>query len=147
MAPNSSLRGPPTVWSSCSYSYAVIRVVPRVERGECVNVGAIMFARELAYLAARIELDPDRLRALAPELDLDALARRLAVFEAICAGALTGGPIAALPPSERFHWLTAPRSSVIQTTPVHTGITNNPAATLEELLDAFVRVGGTAAEG
>ena len=125
----------PTVW----YSYAVIRVVPRVERGECVNVGVILFARALACLEARVELDPARVRALAPEADVALIERHLGTFSAICAGAPEGGPLAALPPSERFHWLTAPRSTVIQTSPVHVGATADPRATLEELLDAFVR--------
>ncbi len=125
----------PTVW----YSYAVVRVVPRVERGECVNVGVILFAREARYLAARVELDAARVRALAPEADLALIERHLATFVAIAEGRPEGGPVAALPPAERFHWLTAPRSTVIQTSPVHGGATSDPAATLEELLDAFVR--------
>jgi Protein of unknown function (DUF3037) len=123
----------------CTYDYAVVRVVPRVERGECVNVGVVLFAREARYLAARIEPDAVRLRALAPELDLALIERHLATFAAICEGRAEGGPVAALPPAERFHWLTAPRSTVIQTSPVHGGATADPAATLEELLAAFVR--------
>ena len=125
----------PTVW----YSYAIVRVVPRVERGECLNVGVVLFAREARYLAARIELDAARLRALAPEVDVALIERHLATFVAICEGRPEGGPVAALPPAERFHWLTAPRSTVIQTSPVHGGATTDPAATLEELLVAFVR--------
>ena len=125
----------PTVW----YSYAVIRVVPRVERGECINVGVILFARALAYLEARVELDATRLRALAPEADVELIDRHLRTFSAICAGASEGGPLAGLPPSERFHWLTAPRSTVIQTSPVHVGATADPRVALDELLAAFVR--------
>jgi len=121
------------------YSYAVVRVVPRVERGECINVGVILFAREARYLAARIELDPARLRALAPEADVAAIERHLETLVAVCEGRPEGGPVAALPPPERFHWLTAPRSTVIQTSPVHGGVTTDPAATLEELLVALVR--------
>jgi hypothetical protein len=121
------------------YSYAVVRVVPRVERGEYVNVGVVLFAREARYLAARVELDAARVRALAPEADLALIARHLATFVAIAEGRPEGGPVAALPPAERFHWLTAPRSTVIQTSPVHGGATTDPAATLEELLVAFVR--------
>jgi hypothetical protein len=134
-APTPSPPASPTAW----YSYAIIRVVPRVERGECLNVGVILFARERRYLDARIELDRDRLRALAPEADVDLIERHLRTFAAICAGAPEGGPLAALPPSERFHWLTAPRSTVIQPSPVHVGTTTNPRVTLEELLDCFVR--------
>ena len=125
----------PAVW----YSYAVVRVVPRVERGECINVGVILFAPEARYLAARLELDPARLRALAPAADVALVERHLETLAAICEGRPEGGPVAALPPSERFHWLTAPRSTVIQTSPVHGGVTTDPAATLEELLAAFVR--------
>ncbi len=132
--PNSQLPTP-TTW----YSYAVIRVVPRVERGECLNVGVILFARTLPYLEARIEFDPARLRALAAEANPALIERHLRSFAAICAGAPEGGPLAALPPSERFHWLTAPRSTVIQTSPVHVGATADPRAELERLLDGFVR--------
>jgi hypothetical protein len=120
------------------YSYAIVRVVPRVERGECVNVGVILFAREARYLAARIELDTARLRALAPETDVALIERHLATFVAICEGRAEGGPVAALPPAERFHWLTAPRSTIIQPSPVHGGTTTDPAAALEDLLAAFV---------
>jgi hypothetical protein len=121
------------------YSYAVIRVVPRVERGECLNVGVVLFARTLGFLEARIELDAARLRALAPDVDLTLVERHLGTFAAICAGRPVGGPLAKLPPSERFHWLTAPRSTVIQTSPVHVGSTGDPAAELGKLLDCFVR--------
>lgn len=125
----------PLVW----YSYAAIRLVPRVERGECINVGAVLFARTVGFLEARVELDPARLRAFAPEVALAPLERHLAAFVAICAGAPDAGPIATLPPSERFHWLTAPRSTVIQTSPVHVGCCRDPRAALEGLLDALVR--------
>ena len=126
---------PAYVW----YNYAAIRVVPRVERGECVNVGVILFARALACLEARVELDPARVRALAPETDVTLIERHLGTFSAICAGAPEGGPLAALPPSERFHWLTAPRSTIIQTSAVHEGVCEDPEFTLAELLDAYVR--------
>ena len=121
------------------YSYALVRVVPRVERGECLNVGVILFAREAGYLTARIELDAARLRALAPETDVGLIERHLQTFVAIGAGAPAGGPLAALPPSQRFHWLVAPRSTVIQTSPVHVGFTADPALAVEELLAAYVR--------
>lgn len=134
--------GSPTALSSPErwYSYAVVRVVPRVERGECVNVGVILFAREAGWLDARIELDAARVRALAPDADIALIERHLGTFEAICAGRDDGGPIAALPPSERFHWLTAPRSTIIQTAPVHVGTTDDPARALEELMDELVRL-------
>ncbi len=124
----------PTVW----YSYAIVRVVPRVERGECINVGVILFARARRFLGAAIALDPARLHAFAPEVDGATIARHLATFAAIGAGRAEGGPLAALPQSERFHWLTAPRSTMIQTSPVHIGRCADPAATLENLLAALV---------
>src|SRR4051794_22321068 len=125
----------PTVW----YSYAIVRVVPRVERGECINVGVILFARTRRFLEARIEFDPARLRALEPEVDGELTARPLAAFEAIGAGNPEGGPLAALPQSERFHRLTAPPSTMIQTSPVHVGRCADPRAALEDLLSAYVR--------
>ena len=127
--------GATVVW----YSFAIVRVVPRVERGECVNVGVVLFVRERRHLAARIELDRDRLLALAPDLDLGLVERHLATFLAICAGEPEGGPLADLPPAERFHWLVAPRSTIIQTSPAHAGRTADPAAELERLLHAYVR--------
>jgi hypothetical protein len=133
---------PPTVSNSETvvwYSFAIVRVVPRVERGECVNVGVVLFVRERRYLAARIDLDRARLLALAPDLDLDLVERHLATFLAISGGASEGGPLADLPPAERFHWLVAPRSTMIQTSPAHVGRTADPAAELDRLLDAYVR--------
>jgi hypothetical protein len=121
------------------YSYAVIKVVPRVERGECINAGVIIFAREGDYLAARIELDHERLRALDHGVNLDLIERHLATFQSIADGDPAAGPIAELPTAERFHWLSAPRSTIIQTAPAHVGVTDDPEATLEELLDVFVR--------
>src|SRR5713226_3928601 len=119
------------------YSYAIIRVVPRVERGEYVNVGVILFARTRSFLQARLVLDDARLRALAPGLNLNLLKRHLEAIAWICAGSSEAGPLAAQPLSERFHWLTAPRSTIIQTSPVHVGHTTDPWSTMEELLDAF----------
>jgi hypothetical protein len=121
------------------YSFAIVRVVPRVERGECVNVGVVLFVRERRHLAARIELDPARLQALAPDLDLALVGRHLATFQAICEGGKAGGPLSDLPAAERFHWLVAPRSTIIQTSPAHVGRTTDPAAEVERLLDAYVR--------
>jgi hypothetical protein len=121
------------------YSYAIVRVVPRVERGEFLNVGVVLFGREQGFLAARFEIDPLRLRSLAPDLDLATVERHLGTFRAICEGQPDGGPIAALPPSERFHWLVAPRSTMIQTSPVHVGRSEEPAQALDDLLNEFVR--------
>jgi hypothetical protein len=126
---------PPAVW----YSYAVVRVVPRVERGEFLNVGVILFARTARFLAACIDVDHARLHAFAPDLDIANIERHLAAFVAICEGVPEGGPIAQLPPSERFHWLTAPRSAVIQPSPVHIGCTDDPRAALDALCATLVR--------
>jgi hypothetical protein len=122
------------------YSYAAIRLVPRVEREEFVNIGVVLFARESGFLEARFELDPGRLRALAPQVDLDVLERHLETFQAISAGDPRGGPVAALPAPERFHWLVAPRSTVIQLSPVHVGQADDPARALDDLVAELVRV-------
>jgi hypothetical protein len=121
------------------YSYAIIRVVPRVERGEQINVGVILYAPELRFLAARIDLDPERVRVLAPETDLSLIEQHLRSFQGIADGKVEAGPLAALPQSDRFHWLTAPRSTIIQTSPVHTGVCTDPKAALEDLLNDLVR--------
>jgi hypothetical protein len=127
------------------YSYALVRVVPRVERGEFLNVGVVLFSREVDYLGARLELDEARLRMLAPDVDTRLVERHLRVFAAICEGSDEGGPIAALPKPERFHWLVAPRSTMIQTSPVHVGRSQDVERALEDLLNAFVRLRGAAA--
>lgn len=123
-----------------AYTYAIVRIVPRVERGECINVGVVLFARGPRHLAAAIELDRARLLALAPDLDLDTVGRHLSAFLAIAQGRQEGGPLADLPPAERFHWLIAPRSTVIQTAPAHVGRTTDLATELERLLDDYVRL-------
>ncbi len=122
------------------YSYAIVRVVPRVERGEFINVGVILLAREQEYLRARIELDSARLLSLAPDIDVATVERHLAALLAIADGRPEGGPISALQPPERFHWLVAPRSTMIQTSPVHVGRTDEPdlSEALERLLAEFV---------
>lgn len=125
------------VWQA--YNYAIVRVIPRVERGECINVGVVLFARGPRHLAAAIEMDHTRLRLLAPDLDLETVERHLSAFVAIAQGRPAGGPLADLPPAERFHWLIAPRSTIIQTAPAHVGRTTDLAAELERLLDAYVR--------
>jgi hypothetical protein len=122
-----------------SYDYAIVRVVPRVERGEFVNAGVILFCRTRRFLGARIDLDPVRLAARAPLLDLSAGARHLAVIPLVCAGGVGAGPIGVLPLAERFHWLVAPRSAMIQASPVHSGLCDAPEAALEQLLEALVR--------
>ncbi len=126
---------PESAW----YSYAIIRVVPRVERGEFLNGGIVLFARTRRFLVARVEPDVPRLQSLAPDLSAELVLAHLRAFVAIGAGEPAGGPIAALPPSERFHWLTAPRSTMIQTSPVHIGCCTDPAAALEDLLNTYVR--------
>jgi len=122
-----------------TYDYAIVRVVPKVEREEFVNVGAIVSCPAIDFLEARIELDEPRLRALDPTLDLEPIRAHLATIPAICAGGEGAGPIGLLPQRERFHWLVAPRSTIIQTSPVHTGTCEDPAALLEHLLDTMVR--------
>ncbi|MDP9351696.1 MAG: DUF3037 domain-containing protein [Chloroflexota bacterium] len=122
-----------------SFDYAVVRVVPRIERGEFLNAGVVLFCAELDYLGARIELDPSRLKALAPDLDVHAVESALDMVVRICAGGSAAGPIGALPPAKRFDWLVSPRSTVIQTSPVHTGLCSDPDAALEHLLNTLVR--------
>ena len=122
-----------------SYDYAVIRVVPRVERQEFVNAGVIVWCKEQDFLEARIELDEARVRTLDAAADFDALRRHLNSISIICAGGDDAGPIGKLTKRERFDWLVAPRSTIIQTSSVHTGRCDDLAATLEHLLDAMVR--------
>jgi hypothetical protein len=122
-----------------AYDYALIRVVPRVERGEFVNVGVVVSCKRGDFIEARIELDEPRLRALDPGVDLDAVRAHLAAFAAICAGGEEAGPIGRMPARERFRWLTAPRSTMIQTSPVHTGRCAEPAAAIDRLLRTMVR--------
>lgn len=122
-----------------SYDYAVIRVVPRVEREEFLNVGIILSCERSGYLQARIELDEARLRALAPAIDVDSLRRHLDTIPRICEGGAQAGAIGLLPKRARFHWLTAKRSAIIQTSPVHMGKCGDMDAILEHLLDRMVR--------
>jgi hypothetical protein len=121
------------------FQYAVLRVVPHVERGERINAGVVLFCRPRRYLAARTDLDEAALAALAPWCDAAEVRALLSVVEAVAAGnAAAGGAIAALPLSERFHWLTAPSSTVVQPSPVHTGLTEDPARELDRLFSALV---------
>jgi hypothetical protein len=116
-----------------AYEYALIRAVPRVERGEYINVGVVLFCRERRFLAARLELDAARLRALSPDLDLEALREQLGHIPIICAGGRAAGPIGDLPAHERFRWLTAPRSAIVQPSAVHVGLCAEPGAALDHL--------------
>jgi hypothetical protein len=113
--------------------------VPKVEREEFVNVGVVVSCPARGFLEARIELDEQRLRAIDPTLDIDPIRAHLATIPAVCAGGEQAGPIARLSQRERFHWLVAPRSTIIQTSAVHTGCCTDPAAVLERLLDTMVR--------
>jgi len=119
------------------FQYAALRIVPRVERGEAVNAGVVLFCRPLRFLGAKTQLDEALLRALAPGCEPHAVATLLTTMERIAAGDESGGPIAQLPASERFHWLVAPASTIVQPGPVHTGLTADPAGELDRL---FVRL-------
>lgn len=116
-----------------SYDYALVRVVPRVEHLAFVNAGAIVHCRDSEFLGARIFLSRARLAGLAPDCDLDAVAAHLAAIPVICAGGPGSGPVGQLPLTDRFHWLVAPRSTIVQTSPVHVGLCASPAAALDEL--------------
>ena len=121
-----------------AYDFAVLRVVPRVHLGAFVNVGVVMHARTAEFLALRVLTEVDRLRARLPEVDADLLVRYLRSCEAICAGDPAAGPVALAPPSERFHWLTAPRSDVLQSSPIHEGVCADPVLELEKLYGSYV---------
>lgn len=122
-----------------SYDYAVIRVVPRVDREEFVNVGVIVSCPAKDYLEARIEVDEARLLAFDPTLDLEAVRSHLASIPRICAGGPDSGPIGQLTLRERFHWLVAPRSTIIQVSRVHSGRCSEPCSVTERLLEKMVR--------
>ena len=123
------------------YDYAVIRVVPKVDREEFINAGVIVSCPDLSFLEARIKLDESRLLALDPNVDLELVRKHLAAIPIICRGGDGAGTIGQLPQRQRFHWLVAPRSTVIQTSPVHTGRCNDPAAALERLVVTMVDSG------
>ena len=122
-----------------TYDYAIIRVVPRVDRGEQVNVGVILSCPDTDFLDARIEVDEAALLAIDPMVDLAAVRANLEVIPLVCRGGPPAGPIGLLPPRGRFRWLVAPRSTIIQPSPVHTGRTSDPAACLEHLIERMVR--------
>ena len=124
------------------YEWAILRVVPRVERGEFINVGAVVYCQALDYLAAEIAFDESRALALDPDLDVEAVQRHLNAVRGLCDGAPAAGASAARSQGDRFRWLTAPRSTMLQTSPIHTGLTTDPARELQRLIDTTVRLGG-----
>ena len=123
----------------CSFDYAVVRVVPRVERGEYLNAGIVLFCSTKAFLDARIELVRERLTALDSAIDLALVQSHLDVIPRLCHGGDDAGEIGRLPQRARFHWLVAPRSTIIQMSPVHSGVHRDPATALEQLMDKLVR--------
>jgi Protein of unknown function (DUF3037) len=130
----------PSVPASRSpFEYAILRVVPREDRGECFNAGVVVHARARRYLGALVDLDEAVLRALAPSCDPAVVRAQLETIPRICAGDPSAGPIAGLSRPERFHWLVSPSSTMIQASAVHTGLTDDPAATLAHLVETLVR--------
>lgn len=121
------------------FEYAVLRAVPRVDRGEFVNVGVLLYCQAQDFLGARCHVDADRLRMLDPEADVDAVEAALAIIEATCAGDPSAGPAAAEPAGVRFRFLASPRSTVVQVGPVHGGVTEDPARQLEHLFARLVQ--------
>jgi len=121
-----------------SYDYAVIRVTPRVDREEFVNAGVVLFCLERRYLAARVQLDEQRLRALWPDIDVETVRSGLDAFVRVSEGVEDAGPIARLSQRQRFHWLTSPRSTVVQISPVHSGLCEEPEAALDRLMQKLV---------
>ena len=121
-----------------AFEYAVIRVVPLVERGEFVNVGAVLFCRQRRFLEARIQVERRRLEALWPGMDHQALDEQLQHIQIVCAGGAAAGPIGELPIFERFRWIVAPRSTVVQSSPVHGGLCDDPAQALGRIFAQMV---------
>ena len=121
-----------------SYDYAVVRVMPRVERGEFLNVGIILFCRTRRFLHTQIALDTQRLSVFAPYLDIDEVKYHLDLLVLVSTGNKEAGPIGHLSQSERFHWLVAPRSTIIQTSPMHSGLCSDPEKTLQTLMEGMV---------
>jgi hypothetical protein len=120
------------------FQYAIVRIVPRIERGELINAGVVLFCRQRRFLAARTELDERALAVLSGDCDPGEVGSQLHTLEAVAAGEPAGGAVAELPQSERFHWLTAPASTIVQASPVHTGLTADPEAELARLFAALV---------
>lgn len=127
-----------------AYDFAVLRVVPHVHLGAFVNIGILLHARTSEFLGIRVLDDPATLRERVGDIDIDLLVRYLECYQGICDGDPAAGPIALLSTSERFHWLTSPRSDVLQTSPVHEGLSENPARALDELFSTFVRLANRA---
>jgi Protein of unknown function (DUF3037) len=127
-----------------SYDYALIRVTPRVERGECMNVGVVLFCRQRGFLGARIALDEARLLAFYPLANIEGIRDELHAIAKIVEGEREAGPIAALAQAERFHWLVSPRSTIVQPSPVHSGLCDDPVAALEHLFATMVLLPSTA---
>jgi hypothetical protein len=123
-----------------SFDYAVVRVVPRVDREEFLNAGVILYCLQQGFLGAAVELDERRLLALAPDVDLALVSTHLEALPRICAGGAEAGPIGQLPQKERWHWLVAPRSTILQTSAVHSGLCEDPGAALQQLMDRMVRL-------
>jgi hypothetical protein len=121
-----------------AFAYALLRVVPDLQRGEAVNAGIVLYCRRGSFLAIAGTVPTERLRALAPDIDLDEVAAHLQALTRIAAGDAEAGPIALQPQSERFHWLVAPASTIVQPSAVHTGVTDDPQATLLRLFDQLV---------
>ena len=124
------------------FEYAVLRVVPRVERGEYINAGVVLYCQAERFLGARVHLDPARLMALDPSADLEAVRGHLEAVGAVCAGGPEAGAVGRLPLRERFGWLVAPRSTVVQPSPVHTGLADDPKEALEHLARKMVHPPG-----
>jgi hypothetical protein len=123
-----------------SFDYAILRVVPRVDREEFVNAGVVLFCLDHKFLEARVHVDEQRLHALWPDLDVNLVRERLRAFPKIASGAHDGGPIARLSIRQRFHWLVAPRSTVVQVSPVHSGLCDTPERALDELFRNLVLI-------
>jgi hypothetical protein len=120
------------------FEYALLRVVPRVERGEFINAGVVLYCQDAKFLDARVYLDPERLRALDPNLDPEIVRAHLEVARLVCEGGPEAGAVGLLPPGQRFGWLVAPRSTVVQPSPVHTGFTDDPSQAIDHLLRTMV---------
>jgi len=120
------------------FEYALLRVVPRVERGEFINAGVVLYCQNAKFLDARVYLDPERLRTLDPNLDAEIVRAHLEVARLVCEGGPEAGAVGLLPPGQRFGWLVAPRSTVVQPSPVHTGFTDDPSQAIDHLLRTMV---------
>ena len=126
------------MYALSSYDYALIRLIHNVERGECLNVGVLLFCRTRSFLGMRVSLDAARIQALAPGVDIDEVRQQLDAMLRICAGSSEAGSLGSMSQSERFHWLTSPRSTILQPSPVHSGLCSDPEMTLESLFKKMV---------